>query len=230
MSLSKLLGKKLTAIGSALVVLSALVGFWLDPKGFAVNILAGVVGVFISFVLGIGILNRYIEAKREQQWAKVRDLTYMSISNHLYDIAQQAGINCGLAFPHARNTNFPALSEGRDHPNPVVAQAMSDLCSKMEALPGAKGTDNKLSDIAVEFYRDVLWNLDQISNVLLPRVVQSTNELEVVDSLIEFDRARLNLHNAAYVHKLIVIGGIFPDMINLVRSAQVLYRTLAKAA
>ena len=106
---------------------------------------------------------------------------------------------------------------------------MSDLCSKMEALPGAKGTDNKFSEIAVEFYRDVRWNLDQISSVLLPRVVQSTNELEVVDSLIEFDRAKLKLHNAAYVHRLLVILGVFPDMINLVKSAQVLYCTLAKA-
>jgi len=230
MSLSKLLGRKLTAISTALVVLSALVGLWLDPKGFAVNVLAGVVGVFISFVVGVIILNRYFQAQKEQQWAKVRDLTYIAISNHLYDIAQEAAIRCGLEFPQGQNASMPALTHGRDHPNPAVAKAMLDLCSKMEALPGAKSTEISFSDIAVEFYRDIQWNLDQISNVLLPRVVQSTNELEVVDSLIEFDRARLKLHNAAYVHKLLAIGGIFPDMINLVRSAQALYRTLVRAA
>jgi hypothetical protein len=154
----------------------------------------------------------------------------MSISNHLYDIAQEAGIHCGLQFPPDPDTNLLALSQARDHPNPAVAQAMLDLCSKMQGLPGARGTDNTLSDIAVEFYHDIQWNLDQISNVLLPRVVQSTNEPEVVDSLIEFDRAKLTLHNAAYVQKRLAIGGIFPEMIKLVRSAQALYGTLAKAA
>lgn len=230
MRLSRLLGKKLTAISIALVVLSTVVGLWLDPKGFAVNILAGVVGVFIGFVVGVIILNRYIEAQREQQWAKVRDLTYMSISNHLYDIAQEAAIHCGLQFPRDQDTNLSAFVQGRDHPNPAVARAMLDLCSKMQGLPGARGTDNTFSDIAVDFYNDIQWNLDQISNALLPRVVQSTNEPEVVDSLIEFDRAKLSLHSAAYVHKRLAIGGIFPDMIKLVRSAQALYGTLAKAA
>jgi hypothetical protein len=229
MSLSRLLGKKLTAISVALVVLSTLVGLWLDATGFAVNVVAGVVGVFIGFVVGVGILNRYVEAQRAQQWAKVRKLSYTSISNHLYDIAQEAGIHCGVQFP--QDVNLSSIrSSGRDHPNLAVAQAMLELCSKMQGLPGATSTDNTFSDIAVEFYQDIQWNLDQISNVLLPRVVQSTTEQEVVDSLVEFDRARLDLHNAVFVHKRIVIGGIFPDMINLVRRGQALYSTLAKAA
>ena len=165
MSLSKLLGKKLIAIGSALVVLSAIAGLWIDPKGFAVNILAGVVGVFIGFALGIGILNRYIEAKWEQQWAKVRDLTYMSISNHLYDIAQQAAINCGLAFPPTRTPSLPALSEGRDHPNPVVAQAMSDLCLKWKRSQALKGRVTRFRILRLSFI--------VIPNGILTRFVMS---------------------------------------------------------
>lgn len=74
MSLSKLLGRKLTNISIALILFSLVVGFWLDWKGFAVNLLAGIVGVFIGFLIGIKILDRYLEAQKEQQWKQVDTL------------------------------------------------------------------------------------------------------------------------------------------------------------
>lgn len=221
--------KKLLWVSLALIGLVAFVGFWLNWRDFVVNLCAGVVCIFIGFILGKIILDRYAEEQRALQWQKVRGLTFMSLANHLYDIAQEAAIFCGIHFPQGENSS--ALEQGRDYPNFAVAKAMLALCSKMQSLPGADDPgDNKLSDVAVEFYQDVRWNLDEVSNVLLPRVVQSTHEQQVVDSITEFDRARLKLHNAAFVHKRIVIGGIFPDMVNLIKGAHNLYSVLAKTA
>ncbi len=220
MSLFNLLGRKLTVIAIALVAMSLIAGFWLDWKGFIVNLLAGVVGVFISFLISIKILNKYVDAQRAQQWEKVRFLTYTAISNHLYDIVEEVGIHY--------ETQFSSTIEGgRDQPNSSVAASMLKFCSKLQNLPGAESGDNILSDIAVDLYQYIQWDLDQLTDILLPRVIQATNDQEVIDALVGFDRAKQRLHNAVVGQEEIAIGGIYKDVIVLVKHAQIVYSVLA---
>ena len=220
MSLFNLLGRKLAVITIVIVLLSLIVGFSLDWKGFTVNLLAGVVGVFISFFIGIKILNKFLDAQRVQQWEKVRFLTYTAISNHLYDIIGEVAIYYEVPFS-------PKVEGGRDEPNSFVAATILELCSSLQNLPGANSSDNTLSDIAVELYKNIQWDLDQLTNVILPRVIQATNDQEVIDALVGFDRAKQSLHNAVIVQKKISIGGIFQEVIVLVKQAQVAYSVLA---
>jgi hypothetical protein len=219
MTLFNLLGKKLTIISVILVSISLIAGLWLDWKGFVVNLFAGIVGVFVSFIIGIMIFSRYMESQRKQQWEKVRFLTYTSISNHLYDIMGEAGIHYGTHFS-------PMTDGGRDHPDSLVAEAMGKLCSKLQSLPGANSSDNTFSDIAVNFYQDIRWDLDQLCDVLLPRVIQGISDQKVINALVGFDRARQNLRNAVVVHQQISIGGIFNDVIVLLKQAQFVYSIL----
>ena len=105
---------------------------------------------------------------------------------------------------------------------------MLDLCNELQSLPGAQSTDNTFSDIAVDFYEEIRWNLDQVGDILIPRVIESTTDQDVINYLIEFDRARIKLHTATYVHNRIAIGGIFPDVVNLLIQAHAVYNTLIK--
>ena len=222
LSVLKLFGTRLIVASLILVVIASAIGLWMDAKGFAVNILAGIVGIFVGFVIGLLILDKYMEAKREEQWAKVRGLTYASIANHLCDIVQEAGISFEFQPDYLMNP----ISEGRDHLNPGTITAMEKFVSELRHLPGALSTDNTFSDMTVEFYREVQWDLDQISEVLISRVIGSAAEQHVIDALIEFDRARLRLRNAVYVHKRITIGGIFPHVIQLLEQNRVVYSAL----
>ena len=72
----------------------------------------------------------------------------------------------------------------------------------------------------------VKWDLDQIRDVLTPRVVQSSNDQQIIDALVEFDDARRKLHNAIIVHKRIVTHSVFPDTIALLEQVQSLYGIL----
>jgi hypothetical protein len=215
----KLLGRNLAIVSIILITISLIVGFWLDWKGFTINLLAATVGVFVSFIIGIKILSRYTEAQRKFQWEKVRVLTYTSISNHLYDIMGQAGIDYETSFS-------PKSMEGRDHPDSVVAEAMLEFCAKLQNLPGANSYDNTLSDIAVKLYHGIHYDLDHLCDVLLPRVIQESSDQKLIDALVEFDRARWNLRNGVVVHTQITIGGIFPDIIILLKQAHLVYSTL----
>jgi hypothetical protein len=221
-SVLRLFGIPLIAASLGLVVIATAIGLWMDSKGFAVNMLAGIVGIFVGFVIGLFILDKYIEAKRKEQWARVRQITYASIANHLCDILQEAGISFGFQPDHLMNP----ISEGRDHLNPAAITAIGRLASELRELPGALSTDNTFSDMSVEFYKEVKWDLDQISEVLIPRVIDGAANQHVIDALIEFDMARLELRNAVHVHKRIAIGGIFPDVIQLLEQARVVYSAL----
>src|SRR5712691_10711950 len=69
------------------VVVTTVQGLVIDPKRFALNLLASVVGLIISLALALQIVERYIHQHRQQQWATVQDVTLRAIAVHLCDIA-----------------------------------------------------------------------------------------------------------------------------------------------
>ncbi len=221
LSVLKLFGTGSIMASLALVLVASAIGLWMDAKGFAVNLLAGVVGIFVGFVIGLLILDKYIEAKRKEQWAKVRGLTYTSIANHACDIFQEAGISFGFQPDSLMNL----IGEGRDHLAPRSMDAMESFISELSRLPNAQ-TYSGFSEQTVEFYEEVRWDLDQICEVLYPRVLDSASSEHVVEALAEFAKSRQNLRNAVYVEKRIAIGGIFPTVLQLLEKARVVYNAL----
>jgi hypothetical protein len=199
-------------------------GFLVDPQGFLGNLLSEVTGIFIGIVVALLVVDRYTALHQENQWARVRNLTYRAIAAHLCDLAAEVFIY----FPVHDNRPMRSISEGRDKPSPDAITGMAKLVSQLRQLPEAVNKNQSMSDLAVEFYEAIRWDLDQIRDVLTPRVVQSSNDQAVIDALVEFDNARRRLHNAVAVHTRIVTHGILPDVINLLEESQALYAGLCE--
>ncbi len=72
------------------------------------------------------------------------------------------------------------------------------------------------------------WDLDQIRDVLLPRVLQSSTDQHLVEALVEFDSSRQKLHGAIIAHRQAVTHGVFPYVIDLLEQAQALYSVLCE--
>jgi hypothetical protein len=214
--------KWLIPLSIVIVVLVSAVGLAVNTMGFLENLLSETVGIFVSIIVALLIVDKYTEHQKEQQWARVRNLTYQALAAHLCDLTTETFIY----FPVGDHRPMTPIIEGRDHPNPATVPAIGDLISQLRKLPSAVSAERSTSDLSVEFYDVIKWDLDQIRDVLTPRVVQSSSDQQIIDALIEFDDARRKLHNAIIVHKQIVTHGVFPDAIALLEQARNLYGIL----
>lgn len=62
---------------------------------------------------------------------------------------------------------------GRNGPNPETPKGFDDLLEQLRKLPLALSVDKSTSDVAVEFYEETTWDLNQIQTILTPRVIQN---------------------------------------------------------
>ncbi len=73
-----------------IVTLSLLIGFLLDWRGFVEGMLASLAFSGITIVVGLFFVDRLIEHRQEQQWVRVRLITYRGLAAHLCDVVTQA--------------------------------------------------------------------------------------------------------------------------------------------
>lgn len=218
-------GKWLPMVLFSFVAVFILFGFVIDKEGFPGNFLAGLAGNLIAILVGLLLIDRYLEYRRKQKWAKVRNLTLGAIAAHLCDIAS----NLYIYFPIRNDGSMATILKGRNWPNHTTPAGFENLLEELRSLPNSVSKEKSTSDIAVEFYKEVTWDLDQIQSVLTPRVIQSSGDQTLIDALVEFDDARRNLDNSIIAHKLVITHGVFQNVILLVQSAGHLYQALCKS-
>lgn len=228
-------GRRFLILLVLVAAMCALLGFAIDTrdlfgKDFLGNLLAEVAGSAVSILVGLFIIDRFIEYRREQQWAKAQNFTLRAIAIHLYEVAG----SLFLHFPYLDFGAVDALFEGHIKPfNPRTLDCFDNLLETLPKLPSVMhepphgiGLDKSASDVAIEYCEAVKWDLDQIQNVLTPRVMQSPADQTLIDLLIEFDNARRELHHAIIAHKQAVTGGVFSAVVSLMQSAQRLHQAM----
>jgi hypothetical protein len=105
------------------VTVSVLLGFVMDIRGFLGNILAEVAGSGIAILIGLLVIDKFIEYRREQQWAKVHRLTYEALSSHICDIASDVY----MYFPIKDHRSMGTILEGRNTPSQSTHFGFEDL-------------------------------------------------------------------------------------------------------
>lgn len=178
-----------------LVFLIGFVGYCLDSQAFISNIISEIVGLLISIFFGLLVVDKYTSYYQAKQWYQVRNLTYKSIASHLCNMAIQAL----MQFPIKDNRPLRLLNDGRTIPNPDTVVAFNQLIGELKGL-SRELNERNLSDITGNLYENIKWDLDQIQDVLTPRVVQSSSDQEFINLLIEFDNSRQLLHSSVVAH------------------------------
>jgi hypothetical protein len=203
------------------IVAACAIGQWFDPKGFWINAAAGMFWWALAILLGSLLIDRMLRRYRDQQWAKVKYLTFRAIANHLCDALTDAYI-----FLSPRDqSRMSDLIDGRSRPNPETPGAIQHLTDQLR-VQKPRTSEKSEDDIAMEYCEEVRHDFDQIVEVLLPRVVQSANSQTLVDALVELDQSWRDLQNAIVVQKRIVAGGVYEDVITLSEKAGAVYKAL----
>lgn len=210
------------AFGCSVIALVCLVlGLRLDAKSMAVNLLAGFVCTAVGIPVAIWIIDGYLKHIARRRWSRVDILTYRAIAAHLCDSAVEILIGVDVLNDLRP---MPFIQEGRDKPDAKTIEGLSALANLLRAVPNPENND--LSDKAIECYKANKWDLDQLCDSLLPRVIEYSGEQDLIDSLIGLDGIRRTLHNSMIAHEQAVTGGVFCHLPELVDASAQVYGAL----
>lgn len=205
-----------------IIIVSLVVGFIMDPRDFLGNFLAEIAGIAIAILIGFLFVDKFVEHCKKLEWAKVRNLTLRAITAHLCDIAS----NFYIYFPIHDHRSMGVILEGRDCPSQNTIKGFKTLLNQLKSIKDSGDPEKSTSDISIEFYNAVKWDIDQIQSILTPRVIQSSGEQPLIDALIAFDDAHRELRNSIIAHKLVSTHSVFPNIILLVKRSGQLYKAL----
>ena len=201
------------------MLLSLIGGFLVDWRGFLEGVLASIAFSGITIVLGLFFVDRLIEHRQEQQWARVRLLIYRGLAAHLCDMASVTMI----IFPCGDHRPVGLILEGRNDPKASAVAAFEQLAEGLRNITDSMSRTRSLSDMAVEFYEMEKWDLQQIQTVLTPRLLQGATDQRLVDALMEFDHAHRALFSAIIGHQLAVTQSAYRYVPELIEAAGHLY-------
>jgi hypothetical protein len=185
-----------------------------------VNLLAGIGCVALGVPVAVWIVDRHLKNIARARWLRVDNLTYRAIAAHVCDAMAQVFV--GLELNDCRPMS-PIL-EGRDRPDPRTLEGLAALASMLRNVPNPGNND--LSDQATVYYEGNKWDLDQLCESLLARVVEYSDEQDLIDALTELDLVRRAFHTSIIAHRQVVTGGVFVHVPELVEASARVYRAL----
>lgn len=201
--------------------------FW---SGVAVTVGGG---SFTAILLSLFVIEPLSKRKRDREWRTVRKNAIHAIAVHLVDFATLAY----RKFPYLENhSSMDKIVSGQDQPSKEAVEGFKMLGAQFRKYQDAKMKDRDDEDYktpsrwAIQYYDDpeVRYNLDSIRDVWLPRIIQSCNNQDLIDRLIEFDKARADLHYSKLVYEDMMSTKVSSDMGNLMDKAGDLYEELRK--
>jgi|SRR5579864_4877113 len=219
--LDKHVGLTLAFVCLVIFLVCLAVGLRLDAKSMTVNLAAGFVCTAVGIPVAIWIIDSYLKHTARRRWSRVDILTYRAIAAHLCDSAVE--ILIGIDVLNDLRP-MPDIQEGRDKPDPKTIEGLSALAKLLRATPNP--ANNDLSDKAIECYKASKWDLDQLCDSLLPRVIEYSDEQDLIDALIVLDGVRRTLHNSMIGHEQVVTGGVFCHLPELVEASAQVYTAL----
>ena len=105
------------------------------------------------------------------------------------------------AYLPPRRDTAPDVARMTTPPAKVSPRSPEELIALLKRLPNSVGREESTSDVSVKFYQALRWDLDQIQDVITPRIMQYSTDQSLIDRLVEFDDASRNLNHAIIVHK-----------------------------
>ena len=98
--------------------------------------------------------------------------------------------------PSLRRDTAPAAARTTALPTKVSPRSPEELIALLKRLPNSVSREESTSDVSVRFYQALRWDLDQIRDVITPRIMQYATDQVLIDRLVEFNDAsrKLKLH------------------------------------
>jgi hypothetical protein len=212
LSMSKI--KKLSIILAALIII---IGFYFGDKdnNFLLNFLAEIAGLALSVYIAIFIVDSSIsklkEELKKEMWSKTRKHTYESLSEDLFLLIFNIYIKLPISALSYTNPYDPSeLSIYNEKILKELPIQFNIFLGYIHELSTSSKTDvdtdeglvvsrEDVTRILTTTFENIQPIIDEIRNIKVLRLIQSSADQETIDLLSEFDRSidlyRYNIRN-----------------------------------
>jgi hypothetical protein len=211
--------KTFILILAALALLLIISGFFYDTRGFVSNILAEITGLFLGIVVAILLVDRFTESQRQKRWERVRVLTHNAIAHHLSNIILELHNH----FPLTNHNKVLTTIENNEASYQFSKLQITNIVEQirqpilMRQIP---------AESIREYFNSIKWDISQIRLDLMPRVIQSSDNQELIDILIEFDDIVQDLQNNVIIKKHIAEPAVYNNFLLLLEKIKDIYQLL----
>jgi hypothetical protein len=195
-------------------VVAVVVGLFLDPRGFTVNLLASVVAIIAGVGVAVRLIDPIIRARRRREWLKVADATLAAIRTHVIEVVVQFWVGFG----GPGGNMLENMLKGRDVLSRRALVGMDELMIFLRGINPETETDS--------VYDDVKWDLGQIRDVLIPRVILTADDESLVTPLVALEDAERRWAHYLIGDQQAVIGGTLRGAIDVLEASRTLYAAL----
>lgn len=176
-------------------------GMYLEYLGisdFWVNVLAGIPGIFVAFIIGIFILNKY----EEDKWADAREFLLDSLLTRLDELLLSlAGM---IRFNYSDKYNFPLINSF--FPEQTQESHMLWVEDKINFLLKAPKQIDKYEDtltLSNHLYGCITKYDYHLVNYLVPQLLKSSIPQDLSNELIKFSELIHRIHRGMKVQEFI---------------------------
>lgn len=191
--------EKIKNILIILVIAGFAIGFRnaYEANNFFLNLLAGIVVSSLSILIAICFIDKAADAIKEEQWSRVRKLTYGSIINDLAIIAFSIYIKLPIADLSYVDSYDP--NEIAKQNETILRDLPTEFKRFLNMIPQViVGQETTTDDgLAVEecdvcriiktTYEDIRPVLDGIKYNRIPRLIQSSTDQNIIDAMVKFE-------------------------------------------
>lgn len=195
------------------------IGFSYDTKGYISNILAEITGLFLSIIVAVLLVERFTEKQRKKRWERVRVLSHRAIAHHLNNIILEL-------FNHFSIQGHDAIIVPPDNRNQSDAYSKLQMDKLIEQINQLIAQHQIQTESIREYFNSIKWDIAQIRHDLMPRIIQSSDNQELINVLIEFDDIVQDLQNIVIVKKPIVQPSVDADFRQLLEKIRAIYQLL----
>jgi hypothetical protein len=211
--------RSLIPISFVIALLAILGGLKIDASGFAGNLLAETAGIFISIILALVIVDRYVEYQKWEQWSKVRNITYMALAYNLCKIFGSAV----FSFESEHGEDELKLVNQVIKPGDETLEAMNVILSRVRGIEGEvlEGNGNDAEHKAETFYESlrrfdelIQPEVSQVRNILIPRLLLYSKDQKMIDLLVAFDQLTHSGHDTVEQLFIMMTEGVSAEIIH----------------
>lgn len=196
----------------------------------------------MSVWITLTIIERAIKTDREQQWEKVKSLTYMTILNNIRYMASQFPETYALDF-ETINNHMEIINIDVNYPRKEVSDEIIGLAKDIDRIyTNRKFTDDILVEAELSdeesvirdrergylkhYFNEIGWILEDMRITLIPRVLQLSDDEEVNIALLRFEAFSREFLEDKRTEWL--FSDIFGSVIQLLDESGILYEVLQR--
>lgn len=153
-------------------------GFSFGVQNFAPNLIAGWSQFFLELIIGLYIIDKFMDRQNSKKWNKVRHIHHRILNEHLVK----------LLIKLCNKLNYTEIAKNlmyKKNKNKDISPIVENLVKELNYLDSQDDTKHK--EPFIDYYDAVKGEIRDIRVIFIPQIIEHSDNQELTNLLSELD-------------------------------------------